>query len=277
MLRGRQKSALIPVCVAILVLVASASSRSTEGVEETGATTEKARPDASFFASAAFVSIDFQPPVWRDEPLPRGFAELGITQADVDEARRRLVEIALPNARRVADASRRLGLPMIFVHWGYRFADAVDLDPSVYNAFLDNYGPDTSTWPHHISHEDSRPADELGVRPGEYVIAKTAQDAFASSNIGFVLENLGIENIVFVGGDTGACLGNSARSAIAAGFRVLCVEDATFDASEQRRLEMLPLIGCHYSMTTEDFEILTEEILTSQSVAGLAGSGAAGR
>jgi len=221
--------------------------------------------DPAFFDHAAFVSIDFQPPMWRDEPLPKGFAEIGITRADVDEARRYLVEVALPNARRVADTSRALGMPLIFVHWGYQFEDGMDLDPATYNAFMDNYGADTSTWPHHISEPDSKPADELGVRPGEYVIAKTAQDAFASSNIAHVLENLQVENIVFVGGDTGACLGNSARSAIAAGYRVLCVEDATFDASQARRQEMLPEIGCDHMMSTEDFERLVERRLGSRS------------
>ena len=221
--------------------------------------------DPAFFDTAAFVSIDFQPPMWRDEPLPKGFAEAGITRADVDEARRYLVEVALPNARRVADKSRAMGIPLIFVHWGYQFEDGMDLDPATYNAFMENYGADTSMWPHHISQPDSKPADELGVRPGEYVIAKTAQDAFASSNIAHVLENLRVHNIVFVGGDTGACLGNSARSAIAAGYRVLCVEDATFDASQARRREMLPEIGCHHMMSTDEFERLVEQRLELRS------------
>ena len=226
-------------------------------------TTASRALDPSFFDSAAFISIDFQPPMWSDEPLPKGFAELGITREHVDEARRYLVDEALPNARRVADGSRALGMPMIFVHWGYQFEDAMDLHPPTYSAFMDNYGPDTSKWPHHISHADSRPADELGVEPGEYVIAKTAQDAFESSNISFVLENLKVKNIVFVGGDTGACLGNSARSAIKAGYEVLCVKDATFDASQKRRLEMFDLIGCHYVVSTDEFEQLVERRLGS--------------
>lgn len=221
--------------------------------------------DPSFFDSAAFISIDFQPPMWRDEPLPKGFAELGITREHVVEARRYLVDEALPNARRVADGSRALGMPMLFVHWGYQFEDAMDLHPPTYSAFMDNYGPDTSKWPHHISHADSRPADELGVRPGEYIISKTAQDAFESSNIGFVLENLEVKNIVFVGGDTGACLGNSARSAIKAGYKVLCVKDATFDASQKRRLEMFDLIGCHHVVMADEFEQLVEKALEARS------------
>jgi hypothetical protein len=123
----------------------------------------------------------------------------------------------------------------------------MDLEPPTYNAFMDHYGPDTSKWPHHISAPDSRPAEELGVRPGEYVIAKTAQDAFVSSNIANVLTNLRARKIVFVGGDTGACLGKSARSAISAGYEVLCVEDATFDTSQARRLEMFEQISGPWS------------------------------
>jgi nicotinamidase-related amidase len=222
-------------------------------------------PGPTFFDDAVFVSIDFQPPIWREEPLPKHFAELGITREDVDEGRRYLVEESLPNARRVADGSRKLGIPLIFVHWGYLFEDGMDLEPPTYNAFMDHYGPDTSKWPHHISAPDSRPAEELGVRPGEYVIAKTAQDAFVSSNIANVLTNLRARKIVFVGGDTGACLGKSARSAISAGYEVLCVEDATFDTSQARRLEMFEQIGCHHVVSTEEFEQLVERALESRS------------
>jgi nicotinamidase-related amidase len=247
--------------LALLVLWAPLAAKAAEAEPASEPDEAEHSPpalDPSFLESAAFVSIDFQPPMWRDEPLPKGFAEQGITREHVAEARRYFLEEALPNARRVADGSRELGLPMIFVHWGYRFADAMDLDPATYNAFLDNYGPDTSKWPHHIAAADSKPAEELGVRPGEYVIAKTAQDAFASSNIAFVLRNLGVKNIVFVGGDTGACLGNSARSAIREGYQVLCVKDATFDASEPKRLENFERIGCHHVVSTEEFERLVE-------------------
>lgn len=247
----------------LIVSLAPGQAGERERKTRTARTAAADSLDPSFLANAAFVSIDFQPPMWRDEPLPTGFAELGITRADVDEARRYLVEEALPKARRVADASRTLGIPLIFVHWGYLFEDAMDLDPATYKAFMDNYGPDTSTWPHHISQPDSRPAEELGVRPGEYVIPKAAQDAFGSSNIANVLENLQVENIVFVGGDTGACLGNSVRSAIRAGYRVLCIEDATFDASEARRLMMFDQIGCHHVASTAEFEHLVESRLES--------------
>lgn len=35
---------------------------------------------------------------------------------------------------------------MIFVHWGYRFRDGMDLDPATYNSFRRGIGPDPSKW-----------------------------------------------------------------------------------------------------------------------------------
>jgi nicotinamidase-related amidase len=260
---ARMRLGLVALSVVLVAPLGSAGE-----VDERSAIAAPAVSDSlgpTFFDHAVFVSIDFQPPIWRDEPLPEHFAELGITREDVEKERRYLVEEALPNARRVADVSRKLGIPLIFVHWGYLFEDGMDLEPPTYDAFMDHYGPDTSKWPHHISAPDSRPAEELGVRRGEYVIAKTAQDAFVSSNIANVLTNLGARSIVFVGGDTGACLGRSARSAISAGYEVLCVKDASFDVSEARRLETFEQIGCHHVVSTEEFEQLVERALESRS------------
>jgi len=144
-------------------------------------------------------------------------------------------------------------MPMLFVHWGYRFRDGMDLAPVIRRSFLADLGADTRKWPHHIDAPDSRPADELGVRDGEYVIAKTDQDAFASSNIGFVLENLGVRRIVFVGGHAGACLGKTAASAKRLGYETLCVVDATNDAAESRRMPNLRATGYEYLVTTERF------------------------
>jgi nicotinamidase-related amidase len=46
----------------------------------------------------------------------------------------------------------------------------------------------------------ARPASFFKIRPGEYVIPKMAQDAFTSSNLLYVLKNLGVETIIFIGG-----------------------------------------------------------------------------
>jgi nicotinamidase-related amidase len=214
-------------------------------------------PDQTFLEHCAFVSIDFQPSSYHpitEEQMPRSWLDMGMKAEDVNSANRYLVETAMPNACRVAIACRTAKLPMIFIHWGYLFRDGMDLDPVIYNSFLKDYGSDPTKWPHHISDKNSKPADELSVHEGEYVMAKTSQDAFPSSNINYVLQNLRIKNIVFIGGHTGACLGKSAKSAIRLGYKTLCVKDATFDAFASKHMETLNATGYHYIMTTADFE-----------------------
>jgi nicotinamidase-related amidase len=220
-------------------------------------------PEDGFFEDCIFISVDVQPGDKHEmtaDALPEDWQALGVTIADVNAAITHTFDIAHPNAARVAESCRRLGLPMVFIHWGYLFPDGMDLDPPIRELFLARYGPDTSAWPHRISREDSRPADILRVQPGEYVIAKTAQDAFSSSNLEFVLRNLGVRSIVFVGGHTGACLGLTAASAKSKGFRLLCVSDATFTAFESRRLAEIAATGYDYVLTTLEFEKLTESL-----------------
>ena len=218
-------------------------------------------PDGSFLNDCAFVCVDFQPTARKhltNEQLPAPWRKAGFTAQDVNTAVDFQIDIALPNARRVADACRQLQLPLIFIHWGHLFSDGMDLDPEVRQVFLQEHGTDHTAWPHHILRSDSRPSPELGVRPGEYVLPKTAQDAFRSSNLEFVLKNLGVHNVVFVGGHTGACLGKTAASAKRLGFRILCVEDATFDARESGRLSNLRATGYDYVVTTDEFVRLTD-------------------
>ncbi len=96
------------------------------------------------------------------------------------------------------------------------------------------------------------------MREGEYVLAKTAQDTFTSSNIDYVLRNLKVRNIIFVGGHTGACLGKTIRSARERGYKTLVIEDATNDAFESTRLPHIKEFGYDYRVKTKEFLSLVE-------------------
>lgn len=212
--------------------------------------------ESSFFDKCAFVCVDLQegeqgPPV-TEETMPKSWRENGFSPEDINAAGDFLHLVCMPNAARLAEFCLRKGIPRIFIHWGYLFEDAMDLDPKVRQEFLNQYGTDYSKWPHHISHPSSRPHKSLGVREGDYVLPKSAQDAFTSCNLEFVLRNLEIENILFVGGHTGACLGKTAASAKKLGFKILCVEDATCDARESARIPNIVAVGYDYMVGTEE-------------------------
>lgn len=230
----------------------------------TGAATRIA--DASFFQNCVFVCIDIQEGQrTKVTTISKAWEKMGYTVADCQAAGDFCYDVAMPNARKVADACRALRLPMIFVHWGCLFRDGMDLEPRVRKSFIAGEGNTPEKWTPLAS--TIRPAEILGIREGEYVLAKTGQDAFPSCNLGYVLENLGAKNIVFIGGHTnpGGCLGQTARSARKRGYGILCVEDATYDAGESTRKRGIESVPFEHVVTTEQFLGLVEEAKARRS------------
>lgn len=210
-----------------------------------------------FFEGCAFVSVDIQegsrPDPVSEDALPADWKRMGFTAADVNAAHDFTWEVAIPNALKVAEACLRLGLPRIFVHWGFRFRDGMDLDPVIRQAMLKNHGDDATVWAGYIEKPGSQPMQAFGLHRSDYAIAKTAQDAFISSQIGFVLANLGVRNLILIGGHTEACLGKTAVSARRLGYRTLCVHDATNNARESTRMKGIEESQFSHVVSTAEF------------------------
>lgn|GEM_PF-1020050 len=213
----------------------------------------------SFLQHCAFVSVDIQesaePASVTDAQLPEAWKEMGFSAEDVNAANKFAWQVALPNAVKVAETCRNLGIPRIFIHWGYLFEDAMDLDPDIRKAMREEYGTDYSRYSGHIRQPGSQPVKAFHIQPDDYVLPKAAQDAFKSCNIEFVLRNLGVKNIVFVGGHTnaGGCLGKTARSARRLGYKTLCIRDATYNARESSREKDIKDTWYTHVMTTDEF------------------------
>lgn len=214
--------------------------------------------DAAFFDRCAFVAVDIQngsrPDRMTPAAVPADWRAMGITADDVNAASAFAWDVAYPNALRVCEACRAADFPRIFLHWGFGLPGGMDLDPLIRSVMIRNHGPDPMRWSGHTSRPDSRPWAAFGVRDDEFVIAKTAQDAFISSPIAFVLANLGVRSLIFVGGHTEACLGKTAASAKRAGYRTLCVADAADNARESTRMQGIRDAGF-------DFVVATAELL----------------
>lgn len=184
-------------------------------------------------------------------PLER---RLGFTAEDKNRVTDYFFEVALPNATRVTDFCRRHGVPVIVIHWGFRQPDGMDLAPEVRAFALENCGPDPRQWDSWIEHPGSRPHAALHVQEGDYVIAKTHQDAFASSNLDYVLRNLGARTLFLIGGHTNpnGCLHQTSRSALDRGYRAICIHDVTFDSTESARLPGVRAVGYHEIVGTAE-------------------------
>ncbi len=250
------------ICLSMCVAAFSVGCHTTRPDE--GLIRGKAAPDASFFEHCAFVSVDLQEGT-RPEPLaesqvPKEWKRAGFSAEDVNAANEFAWNVALPNAVKVTDACRKRGLPLIFIHWGYSLEDGMDLDPDIRKAMIAEHGMDFTRWSGNSLQPGSQVAKVLG--KGDYVLAKTAQDAFRSCSIDFVLRNLEIKHLVFVGGHTGACLGRTAQSAKRLGYVTLCVKDATNNARESSREKDIQETGYDYVLTTAEFLALARQDTT---------------
>lgn len=246
----------IPTVYALMAAVALAAVSNEEQASADGPT-----PDTSFFEDCVFLSIDIQdgrgsPP----ESISEEWEAIGYTLEDVRAAHFQYHDVAKPNARKVADACRTAGIPLVFVHWGCQFKDGMDLEPRLRKAYLTE--SDETGFVPHVDDPDNQVWSGFDVRKDEYVLAKTGQDAFPSSNLGFVLENLGAKRLVFVGGHTnpGGCLGQTARTAKEKGYEILCIEDATSDAGESTRKAGIESAGFDFVMETKAFVDLVDEV-----------------
>ena len=207
-------------------------------------------PPKSFFEHCAFLCVDLQGGPHVDEharnyvkEMPAQWREMGFSLADVNAAVDYYVDHCIPSAITATKACRAYGLPMIFIHWGSHFEDGIDIDPFSREELITRHEDGSVTCSCGLSVGD-RPASYLDVQPGEYVLHKTSQDTFAGTPILFMLQNLNIQNLVLIGGHTGACLGRTSKSAKENGFRTLCVEDATNNAFESNRIAKM--LECNY-------------------------------
>lgn len=129
---------------------------------------------------------------------------------------RRLDEVVVPNVRRLQRAFRRAGREVVHVRIQSYTRDGRDRSPAHKRLGL-------------LAPPGSRDAQILErVRPigDEIVVNKTASGVFESTNLRYVLQNIGINSLVITGVYTDECISTTVRVASDIGFYVTLVEDA---------------------------------------------------
>jgi nicotinamidase-related amidase len=167
-------------------------------------------------SAAALVVIDMQ----RDFLEPGGFGEtLG---NDVGVLRRTIEPL-----RRVLDATRAAGLPVVHTREGH-LPDLSDCPPSKLNrgapsARIGDPGPNgriliRGEYGHDI-------IDELSPLPGEPVIDKPGKGAFYGTDLGALLAEKGVTQLIVTGVTTEVCVHTTVREANDRGFDCLVLSD----------------------------------------------------
>ena len=128
----------------------------------------------------------------------------------------RLEQLVVPNIQKLISAFRRSGIEVMYTVIQSLTKDGRDrsLDHKLSGYNVPKNSP------------DGKVIDALAPADDEIVLPKTASGVFNSTNIEYILRNIGIERLAMVGVYTNQCVESAVRDAADRGFLVTLVEDA---------------------------------------------------
>jgi ureidoacrylate peracid hydrolase len=179
-------------------------------------------------AQAALLIIDVQ-----NYTMEGGGEYAGLDAAVVAERYgyffREMRERALPNMQRLQAACRRAGIEVMYTVIASLTEDGRDLslDYKISGLFC----PKTS--------RDAQVLDEVAPRGDEIVLTKTSSSVFISTNIHYILGNLGVKQLIVAGALTDQCVDSAVRDACDLGYLVTLPVDACATQSEARQATSL--------------------------------------
>jgi len=137
---------------------------------------------------------------------------------------REMRERAVPNMQRVQQACRKAGVEVIYTVIESLTQDGRDmgLDYKISRLFCP------------AGSRDAQVIAEIAPIRDEIVIPKTSSSVFISTNIHYVLGNLGVKHLIVAGVLTDQCVDSTVRDACDLGYLVTLVTDACATQSEER-------------------------------------------
>ena len=141
----------------------------------------------------------------------------------------RIREVVVPNGRRLLTACRAARVEVI-----YTVIECLTLDgrDRSLDYKISGLHAAKGSW-------EARVIDELEPLENEIVIPKTSSSLFNSTNVDYVLRNLGIEYIIVMGILTDQCVETTVRDGCDRGFLMTVVEDACAANSAERHTQSL--------------------------------------
>lgn len=159
----------------------------------------------------------------------------------------RLATVTIPALQRLQAAFRRAGVEVV-----QTTIESLTLDGR-------DRSLDYKITPIHVPKGswDARPIDEIAPRGDEIVIPKTSSSVFVSTNIDYVLRNLGVRQLAIGGLLTDQCVESAVRDACDLGYLVTLVTDATATHTPERHAASLNAIRGYCRQRTAD-EVIAE-------------------
>ena len=133
-------------------------------------------------------------------------------------------ETAVPNMRRLQSACRQGGIEVLYTVIENLTRDGRDRSLDYKISRLD---VPRGSW-------DGKVIDALAPGEDEIVLPKTSSSVFISTNIDYVLRNLGVRSLMIAGVLTDQCIDSAVRDACDLGYLVTTVTDACATHSQER-------------------------------------------
>ncbi len=198
-------------------------------------------------ARTALLSIDMQNAEWSPAQAERARQD-GTPEAAKRSFLERMETIVIPNQQRLQAAARAANIEVIFTVIESLTLDGreISLDHKISGLFFPK-----GCW-------ESQVIPDVAPQDNEIVIPKTSSGIFNSTNIDYILRNLGIEFLVIYGVSTDQCVETAVRDAADRGFLVTLVEDACAAEEGARHDAAIRAVGGHYCRVRSTDEMIAE-------------------
>ena len=159
----------------------------------------------------------------------------------------RLERLAIPNQQKIHAASRTKGIENIYVIIESLTIDGRDRGIDHKASFIHN---PRGSW-------EAKVIDEVAPAEDDIIIRKTASGPFGSSNLDYVLRNMGLNYLVVFGVLSDQCVENTVRVAADLGYLVTQVTDACTTYTQERHDFSIRAIKGYCRQRTTD-QVLAE-------------------
>lgn len=163
----------------------------------------------------------------------------------------RLKSLVVPNQVKMLEAARAAGVQVMHTIIEALTADGRDisLDHKLSGIFVAKGDP------------LGQPIDELEPIENEIILPKSSSGVFNSTNVDYVLRNLGIRHLIIAGVVTDQCVDMAVRDAADRGYLVTLVHDACATLSQERHDAALRAYGGYCWITDTETVLARLEAL----------------
>ncbi|HEY1430714.1 MAG TPA: isochorismatase family cysteine hydrolase, partial [Stellaceae bacterium] len=145
-----------------------------------------------------------------------------------------LRETVLPNLQLLQSACRRAHIEVVYAAVGNMTRDGRDRS---LNYKISGIDVPHGSW-------EAQVLDEVAPAKDEMIFRKTSSSVFISTNIDYVLRNLGVRSLIVAGMMTDQCVESAVRDACDLGYLVTLVTDAcTTESAERHEQSLLGIRG----------------------------------